>query len=236
MPSSSTLVPVSLTSSSRAPFRSPAAHTLASSWRRALPPACTPDELTDIILGPRGIYEIPSDPYNEVYPGIILGDGTTALCVLKLRSIGVTHVLNTAWGKDRSFGLINTSHHFYHSAGIRFHGIEAIDVPSFSLKRFFRETSDFIDEALRSGGKVYVHCQMGISRSSTIVLAYLMIKKGWTAQDAMRTVRSRRQIIPNDGFLRQLCQLNEEQIAEREAQRRRQRFSNQFSVENLVAA
>lgn len=199
------------------------------SWRRPSPPACTPDELTDIILGPRGVYEIPTEPYNEVYPGIVLGDGTTALCVLKLRSIGVTHVLNAAWGKDRSFGLINTSRHFYSSAGIRFHGIEAIDVPSFSLKRFFHEAADFIDEALASGGKVYVHCQMGISRSSTIVLAYLIIKKGWSAQEAMRTVRSRRQIIPNDGFLRQLCQLNEEQILEREAQRRRRRLPSPYS-------
>lgn len=199
-----------------------------STWRRPAPASCTPEELTAIITGPRGMYEIPSDPYNEVFPGIILGDGTTALCVMKLRSLGVSHVLNTAWGKDRSFGLINTSKHFYKAAGIQFHGIEAIDVPSFSLKRFFKETSDFIDEALRNGGKVYVHCQMGISRSSTIVLAYLIMMKGWTAQEAVRTVRARRQIIPNDGFLRQLCQLNEEQMAERQAMIRRQRLANPY--------
>ena len=208
----------------------------SSSWRRPAPVSCTPEELTDIITAPRGVYEIPTDPYNEVYPGIILGDGTTALCAMKLRSIGVTHVLNTAWGRDRSFGLINTSKNFYKAAGIQFYGIEAIDVPSFSLKRFFQETADFIDEALLSGGKVYVHCQMGISRSSTIVLAYLMIKKGWTAQEAVRTVRARRQIIPNDGFLRQLCQLNEELIIERQTMLRRQQLANPYASGSLIAA
>lgn len=206
-----------------------------SSWRRPVPVSCTPDELTDIIIAPRGVYEIPTDPFNEVYPGIILGDGTTALCVMKLRSLGVTHVLNAAWGKDRSFGLINTSNNFYKASGIQFHGIEAIDVPSFSLKRFFGEAADFMEEALRSGGKVYVHCQMGISRSATIVLAFLIIKKGWTAQEAVRTVRARRQIIPNDGFLRQLCQLNEEQIIERQTLLRRQRLANPYASRNLIA-
>lgn len=205
-------------------------------WRRPTPVHCTPDELTDIIIGPRGVFEVPLDAYNEVYPGIILGDGTTALCVSKLKSMGVTHVLNTAWGKDRSFGLINTSSSFYRSSGIHFHGIEAIDVSSFSLKQFFNEAADFIESALLSGGKVYVHCQMGISRSSTLVLAFLMIKRGWTAQQAMRTVRSRRQIIPNEGFLRQLCQLNEDLIVERQTELRRQRLMNPYASSSLVSA
>jgi hypothetical protein len=183
------------------------------------------------------MYELPTDPFNEVYPGIILGDGTTALCVMKLRALGVTHVVNTACGKDRSFGLINTSSNFYKASGIQFLGFEGIDVPAFSLKRFFKEAADFIEEALLSGGKIYVHCQMGISRSSTIVLAYLIMKQGFTAQEAVRTVRARRQIIPNEGFLRQLCQLNEEQIIERQTALRRQRLANPYAAgTNLIAA
>ena len=34
-----------------------------------------------------------------------------------------------------------------------------------------------------------------------------MIKRGMSPQEAMRIVRSRRQIIPNNGFLKQLCRL-----------------------------
>lgn len=122
------------------------------SWWRRSSPSCSPDELTAIIVGPRGCYEIPSDPYNEVFPNIYIGDGTTALCTSRLRSIGVTHVLNAACGKDRSLNLINTSKGFYRESGIKFMGIEAYDMPSFCLSPFFREAADFIDDAIQNKG------------------------------------------------------------------------------------
>lgn len=59
-------------------------------------------------------------------------------------------------------------------------------------------------------GKVLVHCFMGISRSSTCAIAYLMIKKQMTIQDAVRQIRSHRDITPNDGFLCQLVELNQQ--------------------------
>jgi protein-tyrosine phosphatase len=61
-----------------------------------------------------------------------------------------------------------------------------------------------------------VHCKEGISRSSTLVLAFLMIKRGFTAQNAMRTIRREREIRPNIGFLKQLCYLNDILIDKRE--------------------
>lgn len=207
---------------------SPSSSSSTYSWWRRPTTSCTPDELTNIIVAPKGMYEVPSDPYNEVYPGIIIGDGTTALCVMKLKSLGVTHVLNAACGKDPGFGLINTSRNFYQASGIKFLGIEAYDMSSFCLSTYFREAADFIESALESKGKVYVHCKMGISRSSTLVLAFLMIKKGMSAQEAVRTVRSRREIIPNDGFLKQLCQLNEDLIQRRGIEQRRQRLMNSY--------
>ena len=57
-------------------------------------------------------------------------------------------------------------------------------------------------------GKVLVHCLVGVSRSATCVLAYLMICRKMSAVDAIRTVRMRRDIHPNDGFLQQLADLD----------------------------
>ncbi len=54
-----------------------------------------------------------------------------------------------------------------------------------------------------------VNCVQGVSRSATIVLAFLMLKRHMTAQDAMRKVRENREVSPNDGFLQQLCDLND---------------------------
>lgn len=49
---------------------------------------------------------------------------------------------------------------------------------------------------------------MGMSRSSTITIAYLMIKAGMPAQMALRMCRQNRDIRPNDGFLHQLADLD----------------------------
>ena len=42
------------------------------------------------------------------------------------------------------------------------------------IKRHFDETNEFLKHCKENNEKVLVHCQMGISRSSAIILAYLM--------------------------------------------------------------
>ena len=57
-------------------------------------------------------------------------------------------------------------------------------------------------------GKVLVHCARGISRSATLALAFLMIKEGLTLVEAVEAVRRHRNVLPNVGFLNQLCHLD----------------------------
>lgn len=59
-------------------------------------------------------------------------------------------------------------------------------------------------------GKVFVHCNKGISRSATIVLAFLMMKRGKNLMAAVKDIRAKREVMPNDGFLKQLAILNYE--------------------------
>ncbi|XP_063241512.1 dual specificity protein phosphatase 3 [Bacillus rossius redtenbacheri] len=143
---------------------------------------------------------------DEVYPGIFIGDAGAAKDREYLKRLGVTHVLNTAEGNR--FGMVNTSRDYYRGTNIKYLGIHLMDLPMTNIGAHFAETAEFIDEAIRNGGKVMVHCLMGMSRSSTCVLAYLMLKRGLSAADALRTVRSSRDIRPNDGFLRQLVDLD----------------------------
>ena len=63
----------------------------------------------------------------------------------------------------------------------------------------------FIHAILTAGGSVLVHCKQGVSRSSTIVLLYLMKYKMMTLCDAYQLLRERRSTVrPNIGFWAQL--------------------------------
>ncbi|KAG8219090.1 protein-tyrosine phosphatase-like protein [Butyriboletus roseoflavus] len=63
----------------------------------------------------------------------------------------------------------------------------------------------FIETALSRSGKVLVHCVMGVSRSATVVCAYLMVSQRLSVSAAIQYIRRRRpEIRPNYGFVRQL--------------------------------
>lgn len=51
---------------------------------------------------------------------------------------------------------------------------------------------DWIDKAREEGGKVLVHCRVGVSRSATVVIAYVMKHLSLPLVDAYLIVRSRR--------------------------------------------
>lgn len=119
-------------------------------------------------------------------------------------------MLNAAWGKQRGLGLVNTNAAYYCTANIEFMGIEALDIAVFPLFQHFQLAAEFIDSALKQNGKILVHCGEGISRSSTLVIAYLMMKCGFRVEDAVRQVVKHRNILPNQGFLLQLCQLHDQ--------------------------
>eukprot|EP01137_Pigoraptor_chileana_P031416 Opistho-2@19227 len=62
----------------------------------------------------------------------------------------------------------------------------------------------------RKCGPVFVFCNMGVSRSSTIVIAYMMRHKKWTLLESFEYLKSRRRgVCPNRGFQLQLSNLEE---------------------------
>ncbi|XP_037400314.1 dual specificity phosphatase DUPD1-like [Pygocentrus nattereri] len=144
---------------------------------------------------------------DEVRPGIYIGDMYAAKDKQLLKGLKITHVLNAAHGKYN----VNTGASYYRDTNISYHGVEAFDMPSFDLSPFFYSAAKFIKDALSiPGGKVFVHCAMGLSRSSTLVLAYLMIHENMTLVEAIKAVAENRNICPNTGFMEQLRQLDKQ--------------------------
>jgi protein-tyrosine phosphatase len=76
------------------------------------------------------------------------------------------------------------------------------DSANVKIEKYFDECNEFIHQSITNGGKVYVHCQKGLSRSPTIVIAYLMNKRNLSFDDALGYVSSKRPCIcPNLGFI-----------------------------------
>jgi hypothetical protein len=69
------------------------------------------------------------------------------------------------------------------------------------LRRMVR----FVEEQRRAGRTTYVHCLNGVSRSGMVMVAYQMAKNGWTRDEAVRFVQSKRPITrPNPAFMQLL--------------------------------
>lgn len=61
-----------------------------------------------------------------------------------------------------------------------------------TMLEYFPITSRIIDETLKSGQGVLVHCYAGIQRSCAVAAAYLMHSTGCGAKDAMATIQAQK--------------------------------------------
>ena len=160
------------------------------SFKQVWPFMCTTKELAirhdhkEITVYPSLILE------NQMY----LGRGEQATNAKIVSDLGLTHIIN-----------IGSEHPSPFTDCIQYLNIKLDDNPSSDLKLYFSKACQFISDALSAGGRILVHCNLGVSRSSTIVISYLMKSRQWTLKTAYDFVRDRRTCIwPNRGFLHQL--------------------------------
>jgi protein-tyrosine phosphatase len=83
------------------------------------------------------------------------------------------------------------------------------DVHCENIKTHLARTNAFIDEAVAGGGKVLVHCVCGVSRSATIVAAWIMSRHGaYSVEETIELLQSRRGCVnPIPAFREQLSEL-----------------------------
>ncbi|XP_057704696.1 dual specificity protein phosphatase 19-like isoform X2 [Corythoichthys intestinalis] len=129
-----------------------------------------------------------------VRPYLLLGSQDAAHDMNTLQIYQVSHVLNVAYGVANPF-----PDRFVYKT------VQILDLPDTDITSYVEECGTFIDQARRQNGVVLVHCNAGVSRSSSVVTAYLMWHEGLPFDKAYQQVKlARPSSRPNPGFLHQL--------------------------------
>lgn len=150
---------------------------------------------------------------DKIIDGIFLG---SARCIEnetameELEKMKITHVLSI--GKEIVMNLDKypekLKNDFIHKS------YDIADSPHEDIITIIKEMKSFMDTAREEGGCL-VHCVAGISRSASVVIAYVMQLENMTFEEAEKFVRSKRPCVkPNDGFETQLRNLEKELLKE----------------------
>ncbi|KAH9507363.1 dual specificity phosphatase 12 [Bulinus truncatus] len=132
---------------------------------------------------------------DQIMEGLYLGGVMAALNERDLQAKFITHILSV---DEKPLPEILTSKYTYKH-------VFALDLYDFDLLQLIPECLSFIDQAREGGGAVLVHCQAGISRSSTVVASYIMQKLQVRKDKALEIIAAARHFVrPNDGFQEQL--------------------------------
>ncbi|KAJ3755031.1 hypothetical protein EV360DRAFT_50528 [Lentinula raphanica] len=158
---------------------------------------------------------------SRVLPFLYLGNLAHASNVYMLQALGITHVVSVgecalvppdshnARGRDSPhLNHIQGSNHFIPSKSSSHQGslwieeragrIKVLDIQGVcddgidTLEPQLEPICDWIDQARQEGGQVLVHCRVGVSRSATVTIAYVMKHLSLPLVDAYLIVRSRR--------------------------------------------
>lgn len=85
--------------------------------------------------------------------------------------------------------------------------INVEDHPYADISRFFGSCCEFIEAARFQGNNVLVQCHGGVSRSTTIIAAYMIQKYKWNLDKVLDFIKKKRdRAKPNPGFYKQLQQ------------------------------
>jgi dual specificity phosphatase 12 len=143
---------------------------------------------------------------SEIMPGLFIGNATSTYDRSTLQNNRITAVISLVngplnlWRQARFTDFITPDRHIW---------IECVDSPTQDLLVYMAGICDFIDQMLEPAQQppkgVLVHCDQGISRSSTVVIAYMMRQQRRTREDVLADVRAKRpQVKPSANFMTQL--------------------------------
>lgn len=143
---------------------------------------------------------------SKVLPDLYLGNIKDARDRELLAQHNITHILSI---HDTAAPVLE---------GMTYLCISASDHSKQNLIQYFKDSIAFIHECRLKGEGCLVHCMAGVSRSVTLVVAYIMTVTGRGWVESLAAVRSVRPCAgPNLGFLRQLEEFENTELTEHRA-------------------
>jgi len=140
---------------------------------------------------------------DEVFPQIIIGTGDCIKDLDFMLDLQITHVINPC---EQEIRFDPTK---FAKQGICYKGFICKDMPGENIAQHLTDCAEFIERALSMRcGMVFIASYLGNSRAATIAAAYLMLKKNYSATQALQYMRSSREVQPNFGFLQQLADMD----------------------------
>ncbi|XP_068179182.1 dual specificity protein phosphatase 22-A isoform X2 [Antennarius striatus] len=141
---------------------------------------------------------------NKVLDGLYIGSLSDAENRKSLTENGITHILSV-YNNPRPLFEDKT-----------YLCIDVYDSCSENLLRHFKNAIGFIHGCRVNGGACLVHCLAGVSRSTTMVVAYLMTITDYGFDDCLAAVKVVRSCVcPNYSFQSQLLKYKDGQVSER---------------------
>ena len=132
---------------------------------------------------------------TPVLKWVFLGTEKNGNNIEELKDLGITYILNCA--NDAEVKDIPDYIKYCH--------LNLNDSEKTDITKYFPEAFTFIDLARKNNEKILIHCKLGVSRSPTILIGYLIKFMGLTTDFSLDFLKAKRtQVHPNPGFISQL--------------------------------
>ena len=136
---------------------------------------------------------------SKIMEGLYIGNWRDAQNRAFLVNHKITHILCSA---SELRPVFKKNYEYMH--------VQANDTIYYNIFKHFDAAASFINNGIEKGGTVLVHCFAGISRSSSLTIAYLMKYRKMSLTAALKLCIEKRSIVrPNPSFMRQLMQYEE---------------------------
>ena len=131
---------------------------------------------------------------SQILPGVFLGSYRNASDKEEIKLLNIKYVLNCA---------IECYSHY--PKEIHYKHLKLCDHPSFNIMNYLDQAAAFIEEAKNANCNILIHCQLGISRSTSCLIAFFIKNMNYSTLTALQFIKKKRRIVmPNYGFIEQL--------------------------------